>query len=761
MSQVAPAFSYAQAAKGPSPTTPIAPSSEKGDAEAMGSTVVSEKSIPDDSPVGLPKELPNGQPLSNGHLAHGPSTRKSLVVTPKKTNDEQIVTELPVADTTSSDLVPDTSASTPPSPDLSSVSTSTLPKEEGVSATPNASSDSTWEKQSQASQVDEKQGEQDAKRHGEQEVEKSSEATSEKGDEGKAGSPSAVWDQLASASQLREAPLPAVNVWQQRALDLKAKAVKSTKPPANPAVTTRPSFQSRSQSGSNSPKDDERNIRGRKDPQGPSPFEHAHGQRASKDLGKFIQNTCDLDQVMQIHLLRLGAFAHQLLGPGNQSLNDSRSPDLKSPSVAPLPPSADTVSWPTPDTAKDEERRRAQDKTDRQEKNEKDKNSTTRSHGKEKWVHVPYVPTAVFSTPLPPTRRGGRQPRGGRGDSRGGHMSHGSIGGERTFSGGQNATANPTTSSPTATTTERGRGEMGPPPIPRGGTVANRGRRPASAGPHFNQEQTKALDSAREEQRSDIPPSTPPKAAFQHPRTDTASSRRTSNATRTENVEGRRQVSPSTFKNPHTAGRRPPQGEMDSETRSQGVPHEHTHPRASASDRKSENTFNQHEGYREPSFTHREGRPERGRGGFRGRGGANGFHGNHFSNGPHANGASVNHSSSGFPSKPHSYTDRQASLPNSTSFNSPRREPGPYRSNSRSHSITSPPPAYNRFSSGSNPNNPQLPALQTQLANMYGYEAGHPGIMTAVPYHPFVDSASQQLFGMVSMQMYVFIQLCI
>ena len=333
-------------------------------------------------------------------------------------------------------------------------------------------------------------------------------------------------------------------------------------------------------------------------------------------------------------------------------------------------------------------------------------------------------------------------------------MSHGSIGGERSFSGGQNSTASPSTSSPSAVTTERGRGDMGPPPVPRGGAMANRGRRPASAGPHFNQEQTRALDSAREEQPSDIHPSTP-KAGVQNPRTDAASSRRTSNATQIENIEGRRQISPSVFKTPHTPGRRPPQGEVDRESRAQGVPNEHANPRMNGPDRKNEGTTNQHEGYRESGFVHREGRPERGRGGFRGRGGANGFHGNHLPSGPHGNSASFTHTHSGIPSKPHSYADRQASLPNSTSFNSTRREPGPHRSNSRSHSITSPPPAYNRFPSGSSPHNSQLPALQTQLANSYGYEASHPGIMTAVPYHPFMESAAQQLFGMVSMQMYV------
>ena len=243
------------------------------------------------------KELPNGQPFSNGHLAHGSSTKKSLVATPKRVTAEHIVPEPPLAETTSEPIM-DTSTSMSPSPDPSSVSASTLHKEEGVSATPNASSDSTWEKQSQASQADEKSGEQDFERNGEKEAERNGEGTSEEGEGEKVDSPSAVWDQLASASQLKEAPLPTVNVWQQRALDLKAKAGKGTKPPPNPAATTKPGFQSGNQSDSNSPKDDERSAHSKEDPHGPGPFESSNGHRANKDIGESTPAGHDFEHAM-------------------------------------------------------------------------------------------------------------------------------------------------------------------------------------------------------------------------------------------------------------------------------------------------------------------------------------------------------------------------------------------------------------------------------------------------------------------------------
>ena len=753
MSQPAPSFSYAQAAKATTPATPAVPTSEKSRRDSMDTRAMSEAPIRGDHLVSLPGELPNGQLLGNGHLTHGPSAKKSLVATPKRASHDHVVPKMRSKEEISEPAA-DISVPTPPSPDPSSVSTSTFPKEEGVSATPNASSDSTWEKQSQASQLEEKSSEIGAENVNEKETEKASEDASEKSEGEKAESPSAVWDQLAAASQLKEAPIPAVNIWQQRALDLKSKAGKSSQPIANHAVTAKPGFQTGSQSGSNSPKDDERYGHRRKDSQGPGQFEHMNGHRVSKDFGKPCWPENGLVYAILSSVLWSWTFAYYSLGPPNQPLYDSRSTESKPPSIAPLPPSTDTISWPTPETAKDGERRKTQDKTEKQEKGEKEKGSTTRPHGKEKWVPVPYVPSAVFSTPLPPSRRGGRMPRGGRGDARGGHFSHGSISGERSFSGGQNSIAGPQTPSPTSAPIERGRGDMGPPPIPRGGALANRGRRPASAGPHFHQEQIRNSDTAQEEQKSDVS-SNIPKTETQNPRIDTASSRRVSNATQTDSLEGRRQASPSNHKAPYVPGRRPPQGEANHEARAQSVNQEHAHLRASGPDRKGEGALSQHEGFREPIFAHREGRPERGRGGFRGRGGANVPHGNHLANGPHANGASANHPNSGFPSKSHSYADRQSSLPNSTSFNSPRRESGPYRPNSRSQSINSPPPAYNRFSNGNSPQNPQLPALQTQLANMYGYEAGHPGIMTAVPFHPFMESPAQQLFGMVSMQMYV------
>ena len=74
-------------------------------------------------------------------------------------------------------------------------------------------------------------------------------------------------------------------------------------------------------------------------------------------------------------------------------------------------PADDAVSWPTPQSAAQDE---GQKKSQQAEK-PADKEKPPRTHGKEKWMPVPYVPSAVFNTPLPQTtRRGGRPARGGR-----------------------------------------------------------------------------------------------------------------------------------------------------------------------------------------------------------------------------------------------------------------------------------------------------------------------------------------------------------
>ncbi|KAJ5432619.1 uncharacterized protein N7458_011775 [Penicillium daleae] len=121
-----------------------------------------------------------------------------------------------------------------------------------------------------------------------------------------------------------------------------------------------------------------------------------------------------------------------------------------------LPPVADASLWPTPEVAVGEEKKKAQEKTDKPERT--DKSPAARTHGKEKWMPVNYVPTAVFNTPLPtPSGRGGRRAaRGGRDGGRGGAHGTGATAGEKAASG-QAAQGSAAKQTPG----ERGRNETG------------------------------------------------------------------------------------------------------------------------------------------------------------------------------------------------------------------------------------------------------------------------------------------------------------
>lgn len=97
------------------------------------------------------------------------------------------------------------------------------------------------------------------------------------------------------------------------------------------------------------------------------------------------------------------------------------------------PPVADATMWPTPENALFEDKRKVLP-FEKAEKPEI-KSPASKTHGRNKWEHVPHVPTVKFNTPLPPvaTRRGGKgPPRGGReGTARGGHTPSSSIGGDK------------------------------------------------------------------------------------------------------------------------------------------------------------------------------------------------------------------------------------------------------------------------------------------------------------------------------------------
>ena len=89
------------------------------------------------------------------------------------------------------------------SPTLGASPIAFVSKDEDVSATPNASSESTWDKVSQASHNDDKVG---PKSEGDE-------------DDSKLSS----WEHVPPPVQLKDAPPPSVNIWQKRAQDAQSK----------------------------------------------------------------------------------------------------------------------------------------------------------------------------------------------------------------------------------------------------------------------------------------------------------------------------------------------------------------------------------------------------------------------------------------------------------------------------------------------------------------------------------------------------------
>ena len=403
--------------------------------------------------------------------------------------------------------------------------------------------------------------------------------------------------------------------------------------------------------------------------------------------------------------------------------NRVTSPANTSATSAPLPPS-DPTSWPTPKLAEEDEKKKAHDRTERVEK----ERTPGKPQGKEKWEKIDFVPTAVFNTPLPTARRGGRGgARGARENSRGNYS--GAAGERSTSGGGEHG------GTPGATPPERSRGNMGP---PRGGAANSRPKRSASAGPVTGRDQ-----------RGDGEPTSGKREDAGHrnfasgPRYPQNENRRSSQAsTQTDVGLGLRQASPS--RRSHASG-------YDRELGMGSGYYDFNHSRG-AGDRRHDPSSKGQDFSRDQGFFTRErgdSRSERGRGGYRGgRGGHPSSAYTHAVNGPNGNQAQHGYA----PAKSQSYTEQRQGLPSNSSAYGPPRDGRHHRSGSRSQSIPNPPPFPPRFPGNGSAMGPQpLANLQTDVANMYGYQTGQPAVMSAIPYHPYMES--MQIQGMVQMQM--------
>jgi la-related protein 1 len=184
---------------------------------------------------------------------------------------------------------------------------------------------------------------------------------------------------MAAERELRAAPIPSVNVWHIRAKEQKEReaAQKATIAPAGTQSTAHVGKQL-----------EEQKRKGRQD-----------------------KDTAVAHRPHTKPIERADVSSSQSSRPA------SRSEKLDASALV-----SDATSWPTPDTVVEERKRSAPaEKADKS-----DGRASSKGQGKN-WVQMPFVPTAKFETPLPPsmseraTKRGTQNRRGRDGAGRGSH----------------------------------------------------------------------------------------------------------------------------------------------------------------------------------------------------------------------------------------------------------------------------------------------------------------------------------------------------
>ena len=284
------------------------------------------------------------------------------------------------------------------SPEYVISSTSTLVKEDDNLSLPNAgSSESTWENKSQVSiQVDKLNENHEAEG-----------AKSQDQDQSKASS---------SSKSLQEAPVPVVNYWKQRANEAKVKrdvpktigkahagmVAQGVTPQSSGNGTETNSFRNKAGSYPNVLADNRpfpNNTKDRK-----KSLDTSMTDKDTPNLTQRHNSFYAPDEKFDSHNRHKSRLTS--IGPTDKTEgeNGSRSSLID-----------DHETWPTPENAHDDERKKSQSKGEKGEK-ERVGSTSTRPHGKNEWVPVPINPSVIFNTPLPRlnSRRGRGVARGGR-----------------------------------------------------------------------------------------------------------------------------------------------------------------------------------------------------------------------------------------------------------------------------------------------------------------------------------------------------------
>ncbi|TEY35771.1 hypothetical protein BOTCAL_0580g00010 [Botryotinia calthae] len=196
------------------------------------------------------------------------------------------------------------------------------------------------------------------------------------------------------------APPPAVNFWEQR------KEAQAAKTKSSPSISQTANSSGETSSSTPTAKGIESRRKGK------ASVEDEKASQAGKDTASKQGQKKGPDS-----LTKGKEDSSKRPARGSRSTEDK---DRSSTSSLP-PPVEDSLAWPTPETALEEEKRKLQEE-DKVKKDEKDDNPSNKPRTKEKWVPVPYTPSVTFNTPLPV--RGGRGRGGARVGREGGRTSH-------------------------------------------------------------------------------------------------------------------------------------------------------------------------------------------------------------------------------------------------------------------------------------------------------------------------------------------------
>lgn len=693
-----PAFSYAQAAKGRSPSGPPSLSTEKAPKEDQDSNLSHASAAENKDRVHVMGHLSTKRAASEGNQSRNSHTTGTAeMVAPVQRNLDPSTTPVASTPATQASEPSQVVVSTPSSPEFGVTSASTLLKDDDLFSNANASSDSTWEKLSQGSHNGSK--------------------SNDKVDNEKEPIANGPWDEEAPATPaaltLKEAPPPPVNFWKQR-LDAQA-----AKQPLGPSTTTSNNQAAITDkaSGANKPFDigaeAKKHDSKRQSKRTNGGVDDKPAATEAKDGIKPTGGEANGAEVLEMGLQRLPRIV-----PADTSMSRA---------MAPPPPPGDAQSWPTPDSAQDEGKKKA---LERAEKGEKDKTTTTRAHRKEKWMPVPYVPTYVPSTPLPNVRKGPRATRGGR---------------DAAPRGGASSMDKVTPGSPEASTgsqpipSERGKADTANPRNPSGST---RPKRASSAGAPATRDQRRGGDPTGPERGKDVGSSSLQGEA-----------RRASASTQDEVARSKQATADSYAAGPRLGATKGSHGPASIPNGNGPGTDSHVQPRSAGLERRGEAGLKRYEHAREfhtsaPVQERGEGRSDRGRGGYRGRG--NGNHPFAHTNVPNGHMGSHSYAQPPLSSKSFSAHERHSSQYQHSGYQ-PRQTQGRFRSGSQSYSSTHP-TANSRFPQGHHATSSHhLPNLQTDIANAWGYQQSSQGIMSANPYTPYMEQVS--VVGMVSMQM--------